>query len=100
MGTTESPKLPRGVTIRKHRNGETINITFTYKGVKCREPLSNLDVTQKTSNTPCAHSAKSITRSKEGRLFMRNTFPRFYPVKNFWQRCRRQNGEDVPTSIW
>ena len=47
MGTTESPKLPRGVTIRKHRNGETINITFTYKGVKCREPLSNLDVTPK-----------------------------------------------------
>jgi integrase len=33
MGTTESPKLPRGVTIRKHRNGETINITFTYKGL-------------------------------------------------------------------
>ncbi len=32
MGSTESPKLPRGVTIRKHRNGETINITFTYKG--------------------------------------------------------------------
>lgn len=30
---------------------------------------------------------------------MQNTFP-FYPVKNFRQRCRRQNGEDVPTSIW
>ncbi|HDR2864197.1 TPA: site-specific integrase [Enterobacter asburiae] len=47
MGTKESPKLPRGVTIRKHSNGETINITFTYKGVKCREPLSNLEVNNK-----------------------------------------------------
>lgn len=74
MGTTESPKLPRGVTIRKHRNGETINITFTYKGVKCREPLSNLDVTPKTSNTPSAPSAKFTTRLKGGLLFMQNTF--------------------------
>ena len=47
MGKTESPKLPRGVTVRKHSQGETINITFTYKGVKCREPLSNLEVNNK-----------------------------------------------------
>lgn len=47
MGSTKSPELPRGVTIRKHSNGETINITFTYKGVKCREPLSNLEVNNK-----------------------------------------------------
>lgn len=40
-------KLPRGVTVRKHRSGETINITFTYKGIKCREPLSNLTVNPK-----------------------------------------------------
>ena len=31
-------QLPRGVSLR----GETINITFTFKGVRCREPLSNL----------------------------------------------------------
>lgn len=31
-------QLPRGVTVR----GDTINITFTFKGVRCREPLSNL----------------------------------------------------------
>lgn len=41
MGTTDI-RLPRGVTLRRHRNEETINITFTYKGVKCREPLSHL----------------------------------------------------------
>ena len=36
MGKTELPKLPRGVTVRKHSQGETINITITYKGVTCR----------------------------------------------------------------
>jgi len=46
MGTT-GVRLPRGVTLRRHRNGTTINITFTYKGVKCREPLSHLAVNPK-----------------------------------------------------
>lgn len=46
MGTT-NVRLPRGVTLRKHRNDDTINITFTYKGVKCREPLSHLAVNPK-----------------------------------------------------
>ena len=40
---------PRGVTIRKHKASETINITFTFKGVRCREPLS-LPVTQSNIN--------------------------------------------------
>ena len=37
--------LPRGITIREHTAGSTINITFTFKGVRCREPLSSLPVT-------------------------------------------------------
>lgn len=35
--------LPRGVTIRQHKTGSTIVITFTYKGVLCREPLSRME---------------------------------------------------------
>lgn len=35
--------LPRGVTIRKHKTASTLVITFTYKGVLCREPLSRLE---------------------------------------------------------
>lgn len=35
----EKKQMPRGVTIRKHKLKETINITFTYKGIRCREPL-------------------------------------------------------------
>jgi len=45
MGTTKRAKLPTGVRIRTHRSGkETLYIHFTYKGVKCPEPLSNRKV--------------------------------------------------------
>ncbi|MEI7407950.1 Arm DNA-binding domain-containing protein [Pectobacterium aroidearum] len=43
-----SVSLPRGVTIREHKTGSTLVITFTYKGVLCREPLSLMDVNSKT----------------------------------------------------
>ncbi|ELY3554442.1 DUF3596 domain-containing protein [Cronobacter turicensis] len=45
MGKKEqgSLSLPRGVTIRHHKTGDTLVITFTYKGVLCREPLSKID---------------------------------------------------------
>ncbi|EGR3070292.1 integrase [Vibrio parahaemolyticus] len=36
-------KLPRGVSERKHATGnKTLQITFTYRGVRCRESLSNV----------------------------------------------------------
>lgn len=37
---TKWGKLPRGVTIRKNKQSESIQINFTYKGVRCRELLS------------------------------------------------------------
>lgn len=37
--------MPRGVTVREHTTSKTITITFTYKGVLCREPLKGLPVT-------------------------------------------------------
>ncbi|MEX0447999.1 DUF3596 domain-containing protein [Xenorhabdus sp. SGI246] len=39
--------LPRGVTVRQHKTGSTLVITFTYRGVLCREPLSRLEVNNK-----------------------------------------------------
>ncbi len=46
MGKKEqgSLSLPRGVTIRQHKTGSTLVVTFTYKGVLCREPLSKMEV--------------------------------------------------------
>lgn len=43
MGTTK--QLPRGVTIRTNRVGQTLYISFMYRGIRCREPLSGLPVT-------------------------------------------------------
>ena len=45
MGKKEqgSLSLPRGVTIRQHKTGDTLVITFTCKGVLCREPLSRME---------------------------------------------------------
>jgi len=35
--------LPRGITIRHHKSGSTLVVTFTYKGVLCRESLSKME---------------------------------------------------------
>ncbi|HCR2176538.1 TPA: site-specific integrase [Enterobacter kobei] len=83
MGTTESPKLPRGVTIRKHRNGETINITFTYKGVKCREPLSNLDVTPKNIKYAERTLGEIYNKIERGTFVYAEYFPRSTRLKIF-----------------
>ncbi|MHA1023824.1 Arm DNA-binding domain-containing protein [Enterobacter ludwigii] len=83
MGTTESPKLPRGVTIRKHRNGETINITFTYKGVKCREPLSNLDVTPKNIKYAERTLGEIHNKIERGTFVYADYFPRSNRLRIF-----------------
>ncbi|EMG7937951.1 site-specific integrase [Enterobacter hormaechei] len=83
MGTKESPKLPRGVTIRKHRNGETINITFTYKGVKCREPLSNLEVTPKNIKYAERTLGEIYNKIERGTFVYAEYFPRSTRLKIF-----------------
>lgn len=40
--------LPRGITARQHKHGKTLVVSFTYKGVKCREPLSGLHFSPKS----------------------------------------------------
>lgn len=83
MGKTESPKLPRGVTIRKHSQGETINITFTYKGVKCREPLSNLDVSAKNLKYAERTLGEIHNQIERGTFIYAEYFPRSARLKIF-----------------
>lgn len=83
MGSTKSPKLPRGVTIRKHSNGQTINITFTYKGVKCREPLSNLDVTPKNIKYAERTLGEIHNKIERGTFVYAEYFPRSTRLKIF-----------------
>lgn len=83
MGTTESHKLPRGVTIRKHSNGETINITFTYRGVKCREPLSNLEVNNKNLKYAERTLGEIHNKIERGTFVYAEYFPRSARLKIF-----------------
>ncbi|HGY1289411.1 MULTISPECIES: site-specific integrase [Klebsiella] len=83
MGSTKSPKLPRGVTIRKHSNGETINITFTYKGVKCREPLSNLEVSSKNIKYAERTLGEIHNKIERGTFVYAEYFPRSTRLKIF-----------------
>ncbi|MGG7857469.1 DUF3596 domain-containing protein [Klebsiella aerogenes] len=83
MGSTKSPKLPRGVTIRKHSNGETINITFTYKGVKCREPLSNLEVNSKNIKYAERTLGEIHNKIERGTFNYGEHFPRSARLKIF-----------------
>ncbi|WP_313073153.1 Arm DNA-binding domain-containing protein [Atlantibacter hermannii] len=83
MGTAESPKLARGVTIRKHNSGETINITFTYKGVKCREPLSNLEVSNKNLKYAERMLGEIHNKIERGTFIYAEYFPRSARLKIF-----------------
>lgn len=83
MGKAESPKLPRGVTIRKHSQGETINITFTYKGVKCREPLSNLEVNSKNLKYAERTLGEIHNKIERGTFIYAEYFPRSARLKIF-----------------
>lgn len=83
MGQKESHKLPRGVTIRKHRQGETINITFTYRGVKCREPLSNLEVTPKNIKYSERILGEIYNKIERGTFVYAEYFPRSVRLKIF-----------------
>ncbi|EMT6398501.1 TPA: DUF3596 domain-containing protein [Klebsiella oxytoca] len=83
MGSTKSPKLPRGVTIRKHSAGETINITFTYKGVKCREPLSNLEVNSKNIKYAERTLGEIHNKIERGTFNYGEHFPRSARLKIF-----------------
>lgn len=38
--TTSSGKLPRGVAIREYAKGDKLQITFFFRGVRCREQLN------------------------------------------------------------
>ncbi|ANZ85972.1 site-specific integrase [Citrobacter freundii] len=83
MGSTESPKLPRGITIRKHSGGKTINITFTYKGVKCREPLSNLEVNNKNLKYAERTLGEIYNKIERGTFIYAEYFPRSARLKIF-----------------
>lgn len=63
--------------------GETINITFTYKGVRCREPLSNLEVTPKNIKYAERTLGEIHNKIERGTFIYAEYFPRSARLKIF-----------------
>ncbi|MGB6187380.1 MAG: DUF3596 domain-containing protein [Aeromonas molluscorum] len=72
-------QLPRGVSLR----GETINLTFTFKGVRCREPLSNVPNT--TANVRYASRLLGEIQGKieRGQFAYADYFPKSKKLRMF-----------------
>lgn len=65
----------RGVTIRKNRQSETIQISFMYKGIRCRELLKNLPVTSSNINYANRKLAEIINNIERGSFNYADYFP-------------------------
>lgn len=72
---TEVKKTTRGVTIKKNKNSETIQISFMYKGIRCRELLKNLTVTNSNINYAARKLAEIINNIERGSFNYADYFP-------------------------
>lgn len=90
MGQTKQ-NLPRGVMIRKHASGETINISFTFKGVHCREPLSNLEVTPKNIKYAERLLGEIYNKIEKGIFSYVEYFPKSSKLKIFGSKHTSRN---------
>ena len=99
MGTKKQDAtcLPRGVVIRKHSAGETINIAFTYKGVRCREPLSNLEISAKNIKYAERLIGEIYNKIEKGIFSYVEYFPNSSKIKLFGNRKAGRNIEDYLT---
>lgn len=88
MGQTKQNKLPRGVMIRKHKSGETINISFTFKGVHCREPLSNLEINSKNIKYAERLLGEIYNKIEKGIFSYVEYFPKSSKLKIFGNKCK------------
>lgn len=91
VGQTKQNILPRGVMIRKHRTGETINISFTFKGVHCREPLSNLEVNPKNIKYAERLLGEIYNKIEKGIFSYVEYFPKSSKLKVFGNKHRGRN---------
>ncbi|MDX7987822.1 DUF3596 domain-containing protein [Xenorhabdus sp. 12] len=96
MGQKEQNEhaLPRGVMIRRHRAGETINISFTYRGVRCREPLSNLDITPKNIKYAARLLGEIHNKIERGIFSYVEYFPRSSRLSIFGNKKIGRNVEE------
>ncbi|CTS07791.1 DUF3596 domain-containing protein [Escherichia coli] len=86
-----SLQLPRGITARHHKNGSTLIITFTYKGVLCREPLSRIELNPKGIKYAERLLGEVQNRIAEGDFDYAKYFPKSKKLDIFGKVNRTKN---------
>ena len=81
MGTKRW-KLPSGIELRKSRENETIRVNFTYKGMRCREPLP-LPVTQANIKYASNLRGEILNKIERNTFVYSEYFPKSPKIKIF-----------------
>lgn len=72
---TKIKEIPRGIMIKKNKKSETIQISFMYKGIRCRELLKNLPVTTSNINYASRKLAEIINNIERDSFNYADYFP-------------------------
>ena len=76
MGKARGQKLPTGITKRTYATGkETLYIFFSYKGVDCREPLSNRPADKSNIAWAERYRGEILNKIKDGSFKYADYFP-------------------------
>lgn len=84
----EIKEKARGVTIKKNKKSETIQISFMYKGIRCRELLKNLPVTSSNINYANRKLAEIINNIERGSFNYADYFPDSNKINIFGSASR------------
>lgn len=95
MGQTkQGPALPRGITVRQHKNGETLQLTFTFNGVLCREPLSGMEVNPRNIKYAERFLGEIQNRISQGDFNYLQYFPRSKKAVLFGHHKKKKRVKD------
>ena len=74
---------PRGISIRKFKTVESIQLAFSFRGAQCREVLSPRAITQTSVNIAGGLRAEILRRIDEGTFVYADYFPNSERAKQF-----------------
>lgn len=86
--------LPRGITVRRHKTGETLQLTFTFNGVLCREPLSGMEVNARNIKYAERFLGEIQNRIASGDFNYLQYFPRSKKAALFGHQKKKKTVKD------
>lgn len=90
----QGPALPRGITVRQHKTGETLQLTFTFNGVLCREPLSGMEVNARNIKYAERYLGEIQNRISTGDFNYLQYFPRSRKAALFGHQKKKKTVKD------